>query len=95
MVSDGVAVLSDGSRYAGSIQPISQILRNIVFDAAVPLHEAIQTVSYTPARVVHCEDKIGSIEIGKCADFCILDDNLHVVATIIDGKLLKGSRFDG
>lgn len=89
MVSDGVAVLSDGSKYAGSIQPISQMLRNIVFDAGVPLTDAVKTVSLTPARIVGEDKEIGSIEPGKCADFCILDENLKVVSTVIDGLIIK------
>lgn len=88
-VADGVAVLADGTRYAGSIQPISQMLKNVVFDAGIPLVEAIQTVSYTPAKIIKAEQEIGSIEVGKCADFCVLDAALNVRKTIIDGKIIK------
>jgi N-acetylglucosamine-6-phosphate deacetylase len=88
-VADGVAVLADGKTYAGSIQPISQMLRNIVFDAGVPLVEAVKTVSLTPARIVHADKEIGSIEVGKYADFCVLDKDLRVVQTIIEGKIMK------
>ena len=88
-VADGVAVLEDGSRYAGSIQPISQMLKNIVFDAGIPLAEAIKTVSSTPAKIVKADDKIGSIEVGKLADFCVLDKDLNVLNTVIEGKIIK------
>lgn len=88
-VADGVAVLADGSKYAGSIQPISQMLKNIVFDANVPLVEAVKTVTITPAKIVKVDDKVGSIEKGKYADFNILDENLNIVCTIIDGKTIK------
>ena len=92
MVADGVAVLADGKTYAGSIQPISQMLRNIVFDGGVPLVEAIKTVSLTPARIVKADKDIGSIEVGKYADFCILNEDLTVDATIIEGKYIKKQR---
>lgn len=88
-VADGVAVLADGKTYAGSIQPISQMLKNIVFDGGVPLVEAVRTVSLTPARIVKADKEIGSIEVGKCADFCVLDKDLRVEQTIIDGKIIK------
>ena len=88
-VSDGVAVLADGKTYAGSIQPISQMLRNIVFDGGVPLVEAVKTVSLTPARIVKADKEIGSIEVGKCADFCVLNKDLYVEKTIIEGEIIK------
>ena len=88
-VADGVAVLADGKTYAGSIQPISQMLRNIVFDGGVPLVEAVKTVSLTPARIVKADKDIGSIEVGKYADFCVLDQDLRVETTIIEGKIIK------
>ena len=88
-VADGVAVLADGKTYAGSIQPISQMLRNIVFDGGVPLVEAVKTVSLTPAKIVKADKDIGSIEVGKCADFCVLNQDLRVEQTIIEGKIMK------
>ena len=88
-VADGVAVLTDGKTYAGSIQPISQMLRNVVFDGGVPLAEAIKTVSSTPARIIKADKDIGSIEVGKCADFCVLNKDLFVEKTIIEGRIIK------
>ena len=88
-VADGVAVLADGKTYAGSIQPISQMLRNVVFDGGVPLVEAIKTVSLTPAKIVKADKDIGSIEVGKYADFCVLNKDLMVEQTIIEGRIIK------
>jgi N-acetylglucosamine-6-phosphate deacetylase len=88
-VADGVAVLADGKTYAGSIQPISQMLRNVVFDGGVPLVEAIKTVSLTPAKIVKADKDIGSIEVGKYADFCVLNKDLMVEQTIIEGRIIQ------
>lgn len=88
-VADGVAVLADGKTYAGSIQPISQMLRNVVFDGGVPLVEAIKMVTSTPARIIKADKDIGSIEVGKYADFCVLDKDLRVEKTIIEGNIIK------
>lgn len=87
-VSDGVARMEDGTHYAGSIQPISMMVKNVVNDARIPLEDAIYAASYTPASVIGMNDIIGSIEIGKKADFCIMDKELNVVATILDGKIV-------
>lgn len=88
-VADGVAVLADGSRYAGSIQPISRMLKNVVFDADVSIVDGIKMVSITPAKIVGEDNNIGSIKVGKQADFNVLDKDLNVLYTIIDGQLYK------
>ncbi len=85
-VCDGVARMEDGTHYAGSIQPISRMIKNLVYDARVPLEDAVCAASYTPSRIIGMDDQIGSVEIGKKADFCIMDNELNVVATILNGK---------
>ncbi len=86
IVSDGVARLPDNTRYAGSIQPISQMVRNLVNDAEIPFIDAIRTASLTPAKVAGIDNMVGSISIGKYADFCFMDKDLNVVKTIVNGK---------
>ena len=87
IVADGVAKLPDGSRFAGSIQPISQMLRNVVFDAGIPMEEAVKMVTSTPADIIK-EKTIGRIVCGNKADFCIMDRNLVPVMTILNGKII-------
>ena len=36
-------------------------------------------------------DSIGSLEAGKCADFLVLNKDLKLMATFIDGKLVNGT----
>ncbi len=86
IVSDGVARLPDNTRYAGSIQPISQMVRNLVNDAEIPFVDAIRIASLTPAKVAGIDNVVGSISIGKFADFCFMDKDLKVVKTIVNGK---------
>ena len=86
VVDDGVARMADGTRLAGSIQPVSQMVRNLVFDCGIPLCDAVRMASLTPAEFIGVSDKIGSLKIGKRADLCILDRKLNVQKTIIGGK---------
>jgi N-acetylglucosamine-6-phosphate deacetylase len=88
IVADDVAILLDGSRYAGSVQPISRMIKNLVDDCDIPLLDAVCMASYTPAKIIHKEHLIGSISPGKMADFCILDNNLNVVKTIVGGEIV-------
>lgn len=88
IVYDGVARLPDKSRMAGSIQPLSQMIKNIVFDAGIPLADAIKMASATPAKIIGVYQTIGSLDIGKRADVVLLDDQLNVKMTIKDGKVI-------
>lgn len=87
IVADGVAKLPDGSRFAGSIQPVSQMLRNVVSSTAIPLEQAVKMVTSTPAAIIH-ETEIGSIKLGNKADFCIMDKELQPVMTIVGGRVV-------
>lgn len=86
IVSDGVARLPDGSRFAGSIQPVSQMVRNLIVDANIPVTDAVMTGTLTPARVIGIDKDFGSVEVGKFADLCIMDKDFHVVRTMISGR---------
>ena len=94
IVSDGVARLPDGTRFAGSIQPVSQMVKNLM-DAGISMVDAVMTGSLTPARVIGVDDKYGSIEKGKIADLCVLDNSFKVVETIISGKTVYSSEKRG
>ena len=87
VVADGVASLPDGSRYAGSITPLSGMVRNMVRDCGIPLIDAVRMASATPAAIIRQND-IGSIVPGKKADFCLLDNNLNVAKTIVGGQIV-------
>lgn len=84
-VEDGVALVEDRSCYAGSIQALDQMVRNLVFDCDIAIHEAVRMASLTPAQVIGIDQECGSIAPGKRADLCILDAKLQVVKTVIAG----------
>lgn len=86
IVSDGVAKLPDKTRYAGSIQPVSRMVRNLVNDAGIPVADAVMTGTLTPARVIGADDDYGSIDVGKAADLCFLDEGINVTRTIVAGR---------
>jgi N-acetylglucosamine-6-phosphate deacetylase len=46
--------------------------------------------SANPAKAVGIFEKTGSIEIGKAADFVLMDEQFRVMATFIDGREYKG-----
>lgn len=56
--------------------------------------EALKAITINPAEHIGVADRVGSIEVGKDADFMVTDGclyalNTHVVATYIDGIRVK------
>lgn len=86
IVEGGVAMVEDRSCYAGSVQSLDLMIGNLVRDAGIPLVDAVRMASLTPAQIIGIDHECGSIEVGKRADFCIMDKNLSVLKTIIAGR---------
>lgn len=82
---DGVGVTRDGTALASGVTGIDQAVRTMHKDAGVPLPEAVRMASLTPARILGIEKEIGSIEVGKRADFVVLDSELNVKSVWIGG----------
>lgn len=86
IVEDEVCMLADRSAFAGSVATTDRLLRTLVFDAQVPLCDAVKMVSTTPAKQIH-EDSIGRLSGGMRADMNLLDEKLNVLKTWIGGRL--------
>lgn len=89
IVSDGVARLPDNTRYAGSIQPVSQMVGNLIRDCGISIVDAVKIGSLTPAKVIGKQDELGSISVGKNADICFMNKDYKVERTIAGGKIVK------
>lgn len=87
VVKDGMAKLKDGAHsLAGSILKLNDAIKNIVaWNNSTP-EEAVMMASYVPAKSVRIADKCGSILPGRDADFIVLDHEVNLVATYLDGK---------
>jgi len=84
-IEDGAARMPDGN-IAGSIATADTILKNVI-ELGYELNEAIYMVSTAHAFNLGLNDT-GQIAEGMKADLVILDDNLNVRATFIEGKLV-------
>ena len=82
--------LADGT-LAGSVLGLDQALRNLVAFSGCSLHEAVATVTTTPARLLGLPTK-GSIRPGGDADVTLLTPDLEVAATLIAGRLVHDAR---
>ncbi|MDP9750999.1 N-acetylglucosamine-6-phosphate deacetylase [Thermoanaerobacter pentosaceus] len=87
-VKNGEARLESGS-LAGSTLTLDKAVKNIT-SLGVPLFEACKMASLNPAKAIGVDDRKGIIEVGKDADIVVLNNDLTVYMTIIEGKVFMG-----
>jgi N-acetylglucosamine-6-phosphate deacetylase len=85
IVRDGVCLVADGSALAGSASRMIDLIRTMVHDLDLLLHEAIGMATEAPARAVGLEQK-GRLEVGADADFVVLSPKLEVLRTFAAGE---------
>ena len=81
----GVAKLVGTETIACSASNMWACLCNVL-SWGIPEDEAVRAASYNPAKALGAQDKIGSIETGKYADFIITDSNYETKRVFIGGK---------
>ena len=89
-VSGGSARLDDGT-LAGSILTMDVALHNLIQATGRPLEELWPCSSLNAARAIGLDGKKGQISPGFDADLVLLDSNLHVNLTMVEGQI----RFNG
>lgn len=85
IVEDGVAKLPDKTAFAGSVALTSRLVKNMVELAEVPIREAVQMATLTPARIVGLDNQLGMIAVGREADLVVLSHDLQVQLTVVSG----------
>ena len=85
-VNGNLATLADGT-IVGSVAKMIDVVENFSRNTEFSIAETVELVTKNPARELKIYDKVGSIEVGKAADFVIFDENFNVKRTIIDGKI--------
>lgn len=88
IVKGNLATLADGT-IAGSVTNLMGCLRTVVQKMQIPLEEAIEAASETPARSIGIYDTCGSLSVGKQADVVLLDRELNVKLVVVAGKFYR------
>ena len=83
-LKDGIARLEDGT-IAGSAATLYQCMQNAVC-FGIAQDEAIRSATIYPARQLGCADRVGSIAVGKQADFVVCDAQLNRKAVWLRGE---------
>ncbi len=86
---DGVGLMPDGVSLASSVVGMDHCVRTFQQLTDAPIVEVVRMATLTPARIAGWDDRIGSIEVGKLADFVVLDAEWNVRDVFIAGRQVK------
>lgn len=86
-VKNGEARLINGA-LAGSVLKMNDAIKNMVQKVGLSFTDAVDCATKNPAQNIGMFDKIGSITIGKRANFAVMNDNYQIVMTIRDGNII-------
>ena len=86
-VKNGEARLVDGT-LAGSVLRMNRAVQNIVEKVGVPFTQAVDYATINPAKTLGIDNEVGSIKVGKRADFTVLNANYDVLLTVRDGEVV-------
>jgi len=84
-LENGKLTLPDG-RLAGSALDMATGVRNIYQHLDVALEEALRMASLYPAKYINKAHLFGSLDVGKQANMVLLNNNLYVQKTWINGE---------
>ena len=83
-LAGGVARLADGTIAGAASDLYRDMLNAMAF--GIPREEAITAATIRPAKEIGRAEEIGSIEVGKFADFVVCDEMLNANAVYIGGE---------
>jgi len=84
-VKNGAARLKENGSLAGSILKLFDAVKNICDWDIATIEEAIRMASIVPAKSCHIDDLCGSLQTGHDADFLVLDSQLYLHETYLNG----------
>ncbi|MBS1745210.1 MAG: N-acetylglucosamine-6-phosphate deacetylase [Bacteroidetes bacterium] len=81
-IMDGDKYISNGI-LSGSALTMAKCFQNLNQHCGIEIEEALKMCSLYPARVMKMDDKLGLIEAGRKINLVVLNEQLHVVETIV------------
>ncbi len=83
-LSGNKAVMEDGT-IAGSTLTLNQAIKNVIETTGTKITDAVRMATVNPAKVIKLD--AGILSSGKPADFVVLDKDLNVEMTIMNGEV--------
>lgn len=86
-VENGIARIDNGS-LAGSTLKLMNGIENMHKLVGASFEDSLKMATINPAKAIDIDFETGTIEDGKCADITAVDENLNVVFTMVNGKVV-------
>jgi N-acetylglucosamine-6-phosphate deacetylase len=94
IVKEGSCRLADGT-LAGSIIRMNQAVANFKNATGESLDDIWQATSLNAARAIGVADRKGSITRNKDADLILVDDDINVQLTMVEGRTVHQNANKG
>ena len=86
IIRDGVAMMPNFKAFAGSVCTTDRCVRTMHQQAGLSIEKAVKMMTLNPARLIGVDNRKGSIEKAKAADFVLFDEDVRVSAVYIGGR---------
>jgi len=73
---------------AGSVMNMNNAVKNMINHTGIGIKDAVLMASYNPAKLLRIDNKKGNIQVGMDADIAIIDENINVYMTIVEGDIV-------
>ena len=90
-IRDNGAFIAGTDILCGAIRMLDDCVKFMRKHVPCPLVDVINCVTVHPAEVIGIQKKKGTLNFDSDADFIILNDNLDVLATFVNGELVFNS----
>ncbi len=100
-LSDGRTIHCDGwvnrlddGHLTGSAMELNRSVDSFIRQTSVGFQEAIKTVTVNPARLLGISQETGTIETGKKANLTVVNEDMDVFLTIVEGSIVYSSGIE-
>lgn len=73
---------------AGSAMSMNKVVASLIKHTGISINDAIKTATVNPAKLLNVFNCKGSIEVGKDADLAVIDEDINVLMTVVEGKIV-------
>ena len=90
VTTDGISARLPDGTLAGAILLMNEAIRNTIRWTGIGISDALRMATEVPARLLNRDD-IGALRIGARADIALIDAEVNVLGTIVDGETVFAS----
>lgn len=86
-IEEGVAYMPGRESFGGSIATANRLIYTMTKLADIPISDAVKMMTVVPARILHADNRIGTIAPGKDADIILFDEDINIRLVMGKGKV--------